>query len=91
MECCLPFGFATAPFIFNLFAEGLNWLLTAYLPVVSIVHYLDDFIAVFPPSVGDVSQAIAEFNTYRFCSKFLAFKIARVNEISYPSTLYSYV
>lgn len=63
MECCLPFGLATAPFIFNLFAEGLNWLLTAYLPGASIVHYLDDFITVFPPSVGDVSQAIAEFNT----------------------------
>ncbi|KAJ5385651.1 hypothetical protein N7509_008192 [Penicillium cosmopolitanum] len=47
MECCLPFGLATAPFIFNLFAEGLNWLLTAYLPVASIVHYLDDFITVF--------------------------------------------
>jgi hypothetical protein len=63
IECCLPFGLATAPFIFNLFAEGLNWLLTAYLPVASIVHYLDDFITVFPPSVGGVSQAIAEFNT----------------------------
>jgi hypothetical protein len=63
MECCLPFGLTTAPFIFNLFAEGLNWLLTAYLPLASIVHYLDDFIAIFPSSVGGVSQAIAGFNT----------------------------
>ncbi|KAJ5413768.1 hypothetical protein N7509_000395 [Penicillium cosmopolitanum] len=62
MECCFPFGLATAPFIFNLFAEGLNWLLTAYLPGAYIVHYLDDFITVFPPSVGSVSQAIADFN-----------------------------
>ena len=63
MECCLPFGLTTAPFIFNLFAEGLNWLLTAYLPVASIVHYLDDFISIFPSSVGGVSKALTAFNT----------------------------
>lgn len=63
MECCLPFGLTTAPFIFNLFAEGLNWLLTAYLPLASIVHYLDDFISILPSSVGDVSKALAAFNT----------------------------
>lgn len=63
IECCLPFGLTTAPFIFNLFAEGLNWLLTAYLPLASIVHYLDDFIAIFPSSVGSLSRALTTFNT----------------------------
>lgn len=63
MECCLPFGLTTAPFIFNLFAEGLNWLLTVYLPLASIVHYLDDFIAIFPSSVGSLPKALATFNT----------------------------
>ncbi|KAJ5378275.1 uncharacterized protein N7496_005684 [Penicillium cataractarum] len=63
IECCLPFGLTTAPFIFNLFAEGLNWLLTAYLPLASIVHYLDDFIAIFPSSVGSLSKALTTFNT----------------------------
>jgi hypothetical protein len=63
MECCLPFGLATAPIIFNLFAEGLNWLLTAYLPLAAVVHYLDDFIAIFPSSVGGLSKALTAFNT----------------------------
>ena len=27
VECCLPFGLRTAPFLFNLFAEGLHWIL----------------------------------------------------------------
>jgi hypothetical protein len=63
MECRLPFGLTTAPFIFNLFAEGLNRLLTAYLPLASIVHYLDDFIAIFPSSVGGLCKALAAFNS----------------------------
>jgi hypothetical protein len=63
MECFLPFGLTTAPFIFNLFAEGLNWLLAAYLPLASIVHYLDDFIAIFPSSAGGVHKALAAFNS----------------------------
>ena len=63
MECCLPFGLSTASFIFNLFAEGLDWLLTAYLPLAAIAHYLDDFIAIFPSSVGSLSKALAAFNT----------------------------
>ena len=62
VECCLPFGLTTAPFIFNLFAEGLNWLLSAYLPLASIVHYLDDFIAIIPISAGRFHEALAAFN-----------------------------
>ncbi|KAI3095133.1 hypothetical protein CBS147333_9859 [Penicillium roqueforti] len=46
VECCLPFGLATAPFIFNLFAEALHWILQCLLPIFYINHYLDDFIAI---------------------------------------------
>ena len=62
IECCLPFGLTTAPFIFNLFAEGLNWLLSAYLPLALIVHYLDDFIAIFPASAGSLQHVLTAFN-----------------------------
>jgi hypothetical protein len=44
-ECCLSFGLRTAPFLFNLFAEGLHWILASKLPC-PIEHYLDDFIFV---------------------------------------------
>jgi Reverse transcriptase (RNA-dependent DNA polymerase) len=44
-ECCLSFGLRTAPFLFNLFAEGLHWILATKLPC-PIEHYLDDFIFI---------------------------------------------
>lgn len=54
VECCLPFGLATAPFLFNLFAEALHWILQCLLPAFHINHYLDDFITITqPPSVSD--------------------------------------
>ncbi|KAJ5904837.1 uncharacterized protein N7473_001753 [Penicillium subrubescens] len=54
VECCLPFGLATAPFLFNLFAEALHWILQCLLPLFYINHYLDDFIAITrSPSVSD--------------------------------------
>lgn len=43
-ENCLPFGLATAPYIFNLFAEGLHWILQSFWGWQELAHYLDDFI-----------------------------------------------
>lgn len=45
-ECCLPFGLRTAPRIFNFFAKGLHWILENQYGAI-IIHYLDDFLAVF--------------------------------------------
>ncbi|KAJ5124315.1 uncharacterized protein N7515_008140 [Penicillium bovifimosum] len=54
VECCLPFGLAMAPFLFNLFAEALHWILQYLLPTFHINHYLDAFIAITQsPSVSD--------------------------------------
>ena len=52
-EAALPFGLATAPFLFNLFAEGLHWILATFLCWQRLHHYLDDFIVVFS---GQASQ-----------------------------------
>ena len=46
-ETCLSFGLSTAPFIFNLFAEGFHWILVSFLQW-RLHHYLDDFVAIFP-------------------------------------------
>ena len=43
---CLSFGLAITPFIFNLFAESLKWIIASYLRCV-LCHYLDDFVAIF--------------------------------------------
>jgi hypothetical protein len=45
VDICLPFGLSTSPFLFNLFAEGLHWILE-YVYSQSVVHYLDDFLLV---------------------------------------------
>jgi hypothetical protein len=45
VDIFLPFGQRTAPFLFNLFAEGLHWILD-YIYSQSLVHYLDDFLLV---------------------------------------------
>jgi hypothetical protein len=61
VECCLPFGLATAPYLFNLFAEALHWILQCLLAAFHINHYLDDFIAITKsPSMSDPVGAFAE-------------------------------
>ena len=49
IDCFLPFGLRTAPFIFDLFAKGLHWILVAKLGWATVLHYLDDFFAVLSP------------------------------------------
>lgn len=72
-ETCLPFGLATAPFIFNLVAEALHWILISFpgIGVELLLHYLDDFIFVF--SAGpDLPQRVAHFHDqYRCLTDFL--------------------
>lgn len=49
IEHYLPFGLRTAPFLFDLFAKALNWILIAVLYWSIVLHYLDDFFAILPP------------------------------------------
>ncbi len=52
-ETCLSFGVATFPFIFNLFGEGLHWILVLF-PRWALCHYLDYFIAIFKRDSSEV-------------------------------------
>jgi len=65
-ECCLPFGLSTAPFLFNLFAEGLHWILQSWLQWCHLEHFLDDFIYIVPENQASLPQLRkinAEYNT----------------------------
>lgn len=44
----LTFGLRSAPYIFNLFAEALHWIIQRHVPS-RLRHYLDDFLLIFPP------------------------------------------
>ena len=49
IDTCLPFGLRPAPKLFNVLAELLSW--TAKQNNVSfLIHYLDDFLTMGPPS-----------------------------------------
>jgi hypothetical protein len=53
VDCFLPFGLRTAPYIFDLFAKALHWILdTQATPEFETIHYLDDFLGVGPASAA---------------------------------------
>lgn len=71
VETCLSFGLRTAPFLFNMFAEGLHWLLLLLLPYLHLRHYPDDFIAVAPLADADLVPQFC--NTWDQLTDFLGF------------------
>jgi hypothetical protein len=71
VDLFLPFGLRTAPFIFNLFAEAIHWIMENYHGWI-LHHYLDDFIAFFPPDTN-LSPAGRQFED--ICRQ-LGFQIA---------------
>lgn len=43
VDIVLPFGGRSSPFIFNTFADCLEWILKNIAKIMHILHYLDDF------------------------------------------------
>ena len=62
----LPFGLRTSPRIYNLFGEAIHWTLED-THNWSISHYVDDFLAVFPPNTNP-SEKSAIFD--KICTDF---------------------
>ena len=54
----LPFGLRSAPKIFNVVADALEWCLRQR-GIRHIFHYLDDFIIVAPPQSTECAEAAA--------------------------------
>jgi len=51
VDCTLPFGLRSSPFLFNLFSEGFHWILQS-LGLNTFWHYLDDFYGLAPIGMG---------------------------------------
>ena len=49
IDTCLPFGLRSAPRLFNILADLLTWS-GQHRGVSFVIHYLDDFLTVGPPS-----------------------------------------
>ena len=58
VDRCLPFGLRSAPFIFNQYADALEWILRNNYAITDIIHYLDDFLLVSSPSTRQCEQAL---------------------------------
>jgi hypothetical protein len=59
----LPFGLRTSPAIFDLFASGLDWILASERGWTSLLHYLDDFLAVLPPQQPLIQRYKQDFQS----------------------------
>jgi len=61
VDCFLPFGASSAPFIFNTVADGLAFIMKTHLPAdVTIQHYLEDFL-ILAPSQASAKEALTTF------------------------------
>ena len=58
MEAFLPFGLRTAPFLFDLFAKALHYILAYVLGWHIVLHYLDDFFTIFPPGTDPAPHKV---------------------------------
>ena len=43
VDTCLPFGLRSAPYLFNQFADALEWILRNNYSLQWVIHYLDDY------------------------------------------------
>ena len=82
VDCCLPFGLRSAPYIFNTYAEALEWILRNH-GIQHIIHYLDDFLIAGEPGSSDCGQALTHM--LRICRQ-LGFPIAE-GKIEGPATI----
>lgn len=50
VDKCLPLGLQSAPYVFNLLAEAIEWIAIHNNRVDQLIHYLDDFFTPGPPA-----------------------------------------
>jgi len=49
VDTCLPFGLRSAPKLLNILADLLSWI-SQQRGITFVIHYLDDFLLIGPPS-----------------------------------------
>ena len=60
-DTCLPFGLRSAPYLFNQYAEALQWMLHHNHGLSHILHYLDDFFIARPPESTQCATNLHQF------------------------------
>ena len=60
VDKCLPFGLRSAPCLFNMVADAMEWILRNYFQVTNCFHYLDDFSLAAPASSSACLDALCD-------------------------------
>ena len=66
-DTCLPFGLRSAPFLFNQYAEALEWIAQHNYGLSHLLHYLDDYLIIGPPASPRCATHLALF--LRVCDR----------------------
>ena len=87
VDCCLPFGLHSAPYIFNQYAEALEWILRHNYLIPNVIHYLDNFLIAGKPESAECEQVL---NTMLHVCRKLGFPIAE-GKIEGPTAVITYL
>lgn len=60
IDKCLPFGLRSAPYLFNMVADAIEWILMHYFGVEHCFHYLDDFFLAGPPMSTSCARSLQD-------------------------------
>ena len=60
VDKCLPFGLRSAPFLFNMVADSLEWILRYHFHQQYCFHYLDDFFFAGSPQTDACMVALID-------------------------------
>ena len=66
VDTCLPFGLRLTPLIFTAIADALTWTFQQR-GVKTLLHYLDDFITLGPPTTQECEHIMRTF--FQTCDK----------------------
>lgn len=85
-DTCLPFGLRSAPKLFNILADLLEWIAKAY-GVSCLLHYLDDFLTLGSPDTGECQRNLEIL--IAVC-KFLGIPLA-IEKVGGPSSVLDFL
>ena len=63
VHTCLSFGLRSAPYLFNQFADALEWILKTSYGLRWVIHYLDDYLILGPPNSDLCRKFLQDFLT----------------------------
>ena len=87
IDTCLPFGLRSAPYLFNQFAEALQWILQHNYGLQWLIHYLDDYLIVGAPDSHSCGEHLQDF--LRVCMR-LGFPVA-MDKVNGPAAVLSFL